>query len=150
MDYKDTLNLPKTGFPMKANLAQKEPETLEKWEQIDIYKKIRQASKGKQKYILHDGPPYANGDIHLGTALNKIIKDIVIKSKNMSGFDSIYVPGWDCHGLPIEHQVDRELGDRRHAMPQVEKTTLLPGLRGEIRRHSAKAIQAARRFRRLG
>ena len=121
MDYKDTLNLPKTAFPMKANLAKKEPEMLKAWDQENIYGKIREVSKGRPLYILHDGPPYANGDIHLGTALNKIIKDLVIKSKNMSGFDSIFVPGWDCHGLPIEHQVDKELGDRKDTLPHAEK-----------------------------
>ncbi|HPQ43146.1 MAG TPA: isoleucine--tRNA ligase [Syntrophales bacterium] len=124
MDYKDTLNLPKTNFSMKANLAQKEPEMLAQWEKIDIYGKIRSVSAGREKYILHDGPPYANGDIHLGTALNKIIKDIVIKSRNMVGFDCAYVPGWDCHGLPIEHQVDQELGEKQHTMPQAEKRRL--------------------------
>jgi len=121
MDYKKTLNLPQTDFPMKANLAQRESEMLKKWEDMNIYKKIRQMAKGKTPYILHDGPPYANGNIHLGTALNKIIKDIVIKSKNMTGFDGVYVPGWDCHGLPIEHQVDKELGAKKGAMSQVEK-----------------------------
>ena len=110
MDYKDSLNLPKTDFPMRANLSKKEPEMLKMWEEINIYQKIRDVSKGREVYILHDGPPYANGNIHLGTALNKIIKDMVIKAKNMTGFDSIYVPGLDCHGLPIEHQVDKELG----------------------------------------
>ncbi|MBN2397163.1 MAG: isoleucine--tRNA ligase [Deltaproteobacteria bacterium] len=124
MDYKDTLNLPKTDFSMKANLARKEPEQLEKWDQIDIYQKIREVAKGRERYILHDGPPYANGDIHLGTALNKIIKDIVIKAKGMTGFDCVYVPGWDCHGLPIEHQVDQELGDKQYTMPQAEKRRL--------------------------
>jgi len=124
MNYKDTLNLPKTAFPMKANLAKKEPETLRFWEETGIYEKIRESSKGRKTYILHDGPPYANGNIHLGTALNKIIKDIVVKSKNMSGFDSIFVPGWDCHGLPIEHEVDRELGGRAFSMPQAEKRRL--------------------------
>ncbi len=121
MDYKNTLNLPQTDFPMKANLAQREPEMLKKWEETGIYKKIRTMAKGKKPYILHDGPPYANGNIHLGTALNKIIKDIVIKSKNMTGFDGVYVPGWDCHGLPIEHQVDKELGAKKTTMSQVEK-----------------------------
>ena len=144
MDYKDTLNLPKTDFPMKANLAQKEPDFLKKWEEMNIYQAIRQASKGKATYILHDGPPYANGDIHLGTALNKIIKDIVIKSKNMVGFDSVYVPGWDCHGLPIEHQVDKELGDRRHSLPQVEK-------RRYCRAYADKFVSIQREeFKRLG
>lgn len=121
MDYKETLNLPKTDFPMKANLTAKEPEMLARWEEMEIYHKIRAASKGRETYILHDGPPYANGNIHLGTALNKMIKDMVIKAKNMSGFDSIYVPGWDCHGLPIEHQVDKEIGERRHEMSQADK-----------------------------
>jgi isoleucyl-tRNA synthetase len=121
MDYKDTLNLPKTDFPMKANLSRKEPEMLKMWEEMDIYKKIRQTSKGRPAYILHDGPPYANGNIHLGTALNKVIKDIVIKAKNMSGCDSVYVPGWDCHGLPIEHQVGKELGDKQASMSQTDK-----------------------------
>ncbi|MCK9273829.1 MAG: isoleucine--tRNA ligase [Syntrophales bacterium] len=124
MNYKDTLNLPRTGFSMKANLAIKEPEMLGKWESINIYTKIRETLKGRTPFILHDGPPYANGDIHLGTALNKIIKDIVIKSKNMSGFDSVYVPGWDCHGLPIEHQVDQKLGDERFTISQAEKRRL--------------------------
>ena len=121
MDYKDTLNLPKTDFPMKANLTAKEPDMLARWEELKIYHKIREASKGRDVYILHDGPPYANGNIHLGTALNKMIKDMVIKAKNMSGLDSIYVPGWDCHGLPIEHQVDKEMGEKRHDLSQVDK-----------------------------
>ncbi|MEK7243530.1 MAG: class I tRNA ligase family protein, partial [Thermodesulfobacteriota bacterium] len=101
MDYKDTLNLPKTEFPMKANLAKREPEMLDCWDRMRIYERIRADAKGRKPYILHDGPPYANGNIHLGTALNKIIKDILIKSRNMAGRDSVYVPGWDCHGLPI-------------------------------------------------
>ncbi|HOO41379.1 MAG TPA: class I tRNA ligase family protein, partial [Syntrophales bacterium] len=113
MDYKSTLNLPKTDFPMKANLPQKEPEILKLWDDMGIYAKIRETSKDRPAYILHDGPPYANGNIHLGTALNKVIKDIVLKSKNMSGLNCIYVPGWDCHGLPIEHQVDKELGEKK-------------------------------------
>jgi isoleucyl-tRNA synthetase len=121
MDYKETLNLPQTDFPMKANLVRKEPELLRHWEETGLYGKIRENAGGRDVYILHDGPPYANGSIHLGTALNKILKDIVIKSKNMSGFDSVYVPGWDCHGLPIEHQVDKELGDGRKEMTQTEK-----------------------------
>jgi isoleucyl-tRNA synthetase len=124
MDYKETLNLPKTDFPMKANLPRKEPELLGMWETIGLYDKIREALRGNKTYILHDGPPYANGSIHLGTALNKILKDMVVKSKNMSGLNSVYVPGWDCHGLPIEHQVDKEIGDRRHEMPQTEKRRL--------------------------
>jgi len=121
MDYKDTLNLPKTEFPMKANLSRKEPEILKIWENMDIYGKIREVSKGREPYILHDGPPYANGNIHLGTALNKVIKDMVVKAKNMSGSDSVYVPGWDCHGLPIEHQVEKELGSKQSSMSQADK-----------------------------
>jgi len=121
MDYKKSLNLPQTDFPMKANLAQREPEMLKIWEETSIYKKIRKTAKGKKPFILHDGPPYANGNIHLGTALNKILKDIVIKTKNMTGFDGVYVPGWDCHGLPIEHQVDKELGNKKLTMSQADK-----------------------------
>ncbi len=121
MDYKDTLNLPKTDFPMKANLAKREPEMLTRWDGMRIYDRIREDAKGRKPYILHDGPPYANGNIHLGTALNKIIKDILIKAKNMTGRDSVYVPGWDCHGLPIEHQADKELGEKKAAMSQADK-----------------------------
>ena len=121
MDYKESLNLPKTDFPMKANLSQREPEMLARWDDMHIYHRIREVSRGRKPYILHDGPPYANGSIHLGTALNKIIKDILIKAKNMSGRDSIYVPGWDCHGLPIEHQVDKELGEKKARMSQADK-----------------------------
>ncbi|MGA2781418.1 MAG: isoleucine--tRNA ligase [Smithella sp.] len=144
MDYKETLNLPLTDFPMKANLAQREPEMLKKWEEMGIYKKIRETAKGKNPYILHDGPPYANGNIHLGTALNKIIKDIVIKTKNMTGFDGVYVPGWDCHGLPIEHQVDKELGGKKAAMSQVEK-------RRACRVYAEKYVGIQReQFKRLG
>lgn len=111
-DYKATLNLPKTDFPMKAGLPQREPETLKHWGDIDLYALIREQSKGKQKFILHDGPPYANGNIHVGTAMNKILKDIIVKYKTMAGFDSPYVPGWDCHGQPIEHNVEKQLGDK--------------------------------------
>ncbi len=100
-DYKNTLNLPHTGFPMKGNLAQREPEMLKRWEAMDLYGKIREIKKGKPRFILHDGPPYANGDIHIGHAVNKILKDIIVKSRSLSGFDAPYVPGWDCHGLPI-------------------------------------------------
>ena len=121
MDYKESLNLPKTDFPMKANLSKREPEMLARWDGMRIYEMIRETSRGREPYILHDGPPYANGNIHLGTALNKIIKDVLIKAKNMSGRDSVYVPGWDCHGLPIEHQVDKELGDAKAGMSQAAK-----------------------------
>jgi len=110
MDFKNTINLPSTEFPMKASLAQKEPELLKQWESIRLYEKIKAAGKGKPKFILHDGPPYANGHIHIGTALNKILKDIIIKSKTMAGFATTYIPGWDCHGLPIEHNVEKQHG----------------------------------------
>jgi isoleucyl-tRNA synthetase len=144
MDYKDSLNLPKTDFPMKANLAKKEPEMLKLWEEIDIYRKIREVSKGREVYILHDGPPYANGNIHLGTALNKIIKDMVVKSKSMTGFDSVYVPGWDCHGLPIEHQVDKELGGKKNELSQADK-------RRFCRKYAEKFVDIQReQFKRLG
>jgi isoleucyl-tRNA synthetase len=109
-DYKSTLNLPQTDFPMKANLAQREPEMLARWQSLNLYQVIRDSGKGRPKFILHDGPPYANGDIHIGHAVNKILKDIIVKSKNLSGFDAPYVPGWDCHGLPIELNVEKKVG----------------------------------------
>ena len=110
MDYKKTLNLPNTAFPMKGNLAQREPERLKKWNEADLYHKIRQAFAGRPQFILHDGPPYANGEIHIGHAVNKVLKDIIVKSKTLSGFDAPYVPGWDCHGLPIELMVEKKIG----------------------------------------
>ncbi len=144
MDYKQSLNLPQTDFPMKANLAQREPEMLKLWEETGIYKMIRKKLKGAKPFILHDGPPYANGNIHLGTALNKILKDIVIKAKNMSGFDGAYVPGWDCHGLPIEHQVDKELGAKKATMSQADK-------RRACRVYAEKYVGIQReQFKRLG
>ncbi len=109
-DYKATLNLPETAFAMKANLAQREPKMLEHWQKAKLYEQIRKARAGREQFILHDGPPYANGDIHIGHAVNKILKDIIVKSKTLSGFDAPYVPGWDCHGLPIEHQVEKKIG----------------------------------------
>ena len=109
-DYKKTLNLPSTGFPMKGNLAQREPERLKKWTQAELYQQIRKEFAGKPKFILHDGPPYANGEIHIGHAVNKVLKDIIVKSKTLSGFDAPYVPGWDCHGLPIELMVEKKIG----------------------------------------
>jgi isoleucyl-tRNA synthetase len=144
MDYRDTLNLPRTAFPMKANLTQREPEWLAYWDRIGLYQKIRQTSAGRKKFILHDGPPYANGHIHMGTALNKVIKDIIVKSKQMSGYDAPYVPGWDCHGLPIEHQVDKELGARKSSMSQLE-------IRRRCRAYAEKFIDIQRQeFKRLG
>jgi len=116
MDYKATLNLPKTDFPMKANLPQREPELLIWWERERLYEAIQQAGQGRPRYVLHDGPPYANGRIHIGHALNKILKDIIVKSKTMAGFHVPYVPGWDCHGLPIEHQVLKDLGEKKKTL----------------------------------
>ena len=144
MDYKETLNLPKTSFPMKANLVKKEPEILKRWEEIKLYRLIREKSKGKPKFILHDGPPYANGHIHMGTAFNKILKDIIVKSKQMAGFDAPYVPGWDCHGLPIEHNVDKELGEKKDKMSVVE-------IRKYCREYARKFVNIQRdEFKRLG
>ena len=144
MDYKTTLNLPNTPFPMKANLVKREPEILRKWESMDLYKMIRASSTGRKRYMLHDGPPYANGNIHMGTAFNKVLKDIIVKSKQMAGFDAPYVPGWDCHGLPIEHRVDGELGPRKREMSQVE-------IRKFCRQYAEKFIDIQRNeFKRLG
>jgi isoleucyl-tRNA synthetase len=108
--YKDTINLPKTGFPMKGNLAQREPETLKFWQEMKLYQRLRETRAGSERYVLHDGPPYANGDIHLGHAVNKILKDFIVKSHSLDGFDAPYVPGWDCHGLPIELAVEKKIG----------------------------------------
>jgi isoleucyl-tRNA synthetase len=150
MDYKDTLTLPKTAFPMKANLPRLEPELLKRWDEMDIYARIRHAAAQRPRWILHDGPPYANNKIHMGTALNKILKDLVVKSRSMLGFNAVYVPGWDCHGLPIEHQVDKELGldtasgDVRRAMDPGEKIR-------RCREYAAKFIDIQREeFKRLG
>jgi len=111
-DYKNTLNLPDTPFPMRGDLAKREPGWVQQWQEGKLYERIREASRGRPKFVLHDGPPYANGDIHIGHAVNKILKDIVVKSKVLAGFDAPYVPGWDCHGLPIEHQVEKILGKK--------------------------------------
>lgn len=120
IDYKSTVNLPKTDFPMRANLTKREPESVERWDAMDLYGQLRKRSAGKPKFVLHDGPPYANGELHAGTALNKILKDFTVKSKQMAGFDAPYVPGWDCHGLPIEYKVLSELGDEAKSLSQVE------------------------------
>lgn len=120
LDYGKTLNLPQTEFPMRANLPQREPEILKFWEEENIYQKVQDHNKGKEKFILHDGPPYANGDIHLGHTLNKVLKDIIVKFKSMDGFDAPYIPGWDTHGLPIEQQAIKALGINRHAVSAVE------------------------------
>ncbi len=136
-DYKATLNLPNTGFAMKANLAQREPEMLKQWQANNLYQTIRSARAGREQFILHDGPPYANGDIHIGHAVNKILKDIIIKSKTLSGFDSPYVPGWDCHGLPIEHNVEKKIGK---AGDKVDVKTF----RQKCREYAAKQVDGQR------
>src|SRR5256885_4513499 len=119
-EWKDAVNLPRTGSPMKANLPTSEPDTLARWAAMDLYGKIRARRKGAPKFVLHDGPPYANGNIHMGTALNKILKELVVKSRSMAGFDAPYVVGYDCHGLPIELRVDRKLGPKKRDMSAAE------------------------------
>ncbi len=144
MDYKNTLNLPSTKFPMKAKLAKREVEQLKSWEKDGLYKKIRTVSKDREQFILHDGPPYANGNIHMGTALNKILKDIIVRSRQMSGFNAEYVPGWDCHGLPIEHNVDKKLGKKKKEKTRTE-------IRRLCREYAEKYVDIQRdEFKRLG
>ena len=143
-EYRDTLNLPRTDFPMKANLPQREPELLRRWAEARLYQQIRAARSEAPSFILHDGPPYANGHDHLGTALNKVLKDFVVRSKSMLGFNAAYVPGWDCHGMPIEHQVLRELGPAGQKMSKLE-------IRARCREYARKYIGVQREeFQRLG
>ncbi|MGO9085287.1 MAG: isoleucine--tRNA ligase [Candidatus Sulfotelmatobacter sp.] len=143
-ELKKTINLPKTAFPMKANLPQNEPKMLERWEQMGIYERIRQARKGAPRYILHDGPPYTSGPIHLGTGFNKCLKDFIVKSKTMAGFDAPYVPGWDCHGLPIEIKVDKELGGKKLQMRPID-------VRAACRKYAQKYLDLQRmQFKRIG
>jgi isoleucyl-tRNA synthetase len=144
MDYKTTLNLPKTDFPMKANLRELEPRSIARWRETEIYRLVQERNAGKPAYILHDGPPYANGHIHIGHALNKILKDIIVKYKSLTGHSAPYVPGWDCHGLPIEHQVLKNLGPKKEGMSQEE-------IRKLCREYAEKFIDIQREeFRRLG
>ncbi|MCG8392422.1 MAG: isoleucine--tRNA ligase [Pseudomonadales bacterium] len=143
-DYKATLNLPHTGFPMKAGLSQREPARLKEWQQKQLYQKIREAFAGRPKFILHDGPPYANGDIHIGHAVNKILKDMIIKSRTLAGFDAPYVPGWDCHGLPIELMVEKKVGKAGH---KVDARTF----RKKCREYASKQVNGQKSdFMRLG
>ena len=137
-DYSKTLFLPRTDFPMRAGLPQREPELLARWRELDMYGRLRAAAKGRPKFVLHDGPPYANGPIHIGHALNKILKDVVTRSQQMLGFDSNYVPGWDCHGLPIEWKIEedyRAAGRNKDAVPVVE-------FRGECRAFAERSSPA--------
>ncbi|HEY6146653.1 MAG TPA: class I tRNA ligase family protein, partial [Thermoanaerobaculia bacterium] len=143
-DYKSTLNLPRTDFPMKADLPRREPAKLAAWETMGLEEKIRESRRGRPKFILHDGPPYANGHLHLGTSMNKILKDVVVRSRTMMDFDSPYVPGWDCHGLPIEQKVDKELGPKKREMDAV-------AIRRACREYAQKFIDIQREeFKRLG
>ncbi|MFT5373131.1 MAG: isoleucyl-tRNA synthetase, partial [Lysobacterales bacterium] len=144
MDYKHTINLPSTPFPMKANLANREPEMLKQWEATGLYHRIQAKTQGRPEWILHDGPPYANGDIHIGHAVNKILKDMVVKSRQLAGFHSPYVPGWDCHGLPIEHQVEKKIG-------KVGRKVDAKTFRLKCREYALRQIDIQRRdFKRLG
>ncbi len=143
-DWKDTLNLPRTDFPMKANLPAAEPVAIRRWEDLDLYRRLRDKGRGRTKFVLHDGPPYANGQIHIGHALNKVLKDIIVKSRTMAGYDAPYVPGWDCHGLPIELNVEKELGPAAKDRSPVE-------FRRACRAYAAKFVDAQREdFKRLG
>ena len=143
-EWKDTCNLPRTAFSMKANLQAAEPEAIARWQQIDLYGQLRRARSGAEKFVLHDGPPYANGEIHIGTALNKVLKDLVVKSRSMAGWDAPYVPGWDCHGLPIELKVDRQLGPKKRQMSVAD-------FRRECQAYAAKYVEIMREdFKRLG
>jgi isoleucyl-tRNA synthetase len=144
LDLKSTINLPKTAFPMKADLPKNEPKTLARWEEMRLYERIREARAGAPAYVLHDGPPYANGPIHLGHALNKCLKDFVVKSKNMAGFDAPYIPGWDCHGLPIEIKVDQQLGGKKLQMKPLD-------VRLECRKYAQEYLDIQReQFKRIG
>ena len=144
MDYKATLNLPKTSFPMKAELPAREPPLLARWDAMDLYGQLRQARAGAPRFVLHDGPPYANGDIHIGHALNKVLKDLIVRYKTLRGFDAPYVPGWDCHGMPIEHQLFKELGRTKAQVAQAE-------FRQQARAYAERYVGVQRdQFKRLG
>jgi len=142
--YKDTLNLPDTPFPMRGNLAQREPQMLERWQSSRLYERVREACAGRPKFVLHDGPPYANGEIHIGHAVNKVLKDIIVKSRTLDGYDAPYVPGWDCHGLPIEHQVESRVGKPGQKVSAAE-------FRKACREYARKQVEGQRKdFVRLG
>src|SRR6202161_276669 len=151
-DYSPTLFLPKTGFPMRAGLPQKEPEILARWQSLDLYGRLRAAAKGRPRFVLHDGPPYANGNIHIGTALNKILKDVVTRSQQMLGRDSKYVPGWDCHGLPIEWKIEEEnYRAKGKPKPDFRDSAAMVAFRRECRAYAAHWLDVQREeFKRLG
>src|SRR5678816_706783 len=147
LDLKKTVNLPKTAFSQKANLGQSEPARLKKWKEIGLYDQVIKAREGREKFILHDGPPYANADIHIGTALNKILKDFVVKTRSMMGYDSPYVPGYDCHGLPIETLVEKKLAEKGKNKNDLPVATF----RRIWREHAEHAMDGQTRdFQRLG
>src|SRR5947199_6607181 len=144
-DYSETLFLPKTDFPMRAGLPQREPEILARWQKLDLYARLRAAAAGRPRFVLHDGPPYANGDIHIGHALNKILKDVVTRSQQMLGFDSNYVPGWDCHGLPIEWKIEEEnYRSKNKKKPDLTDPKAMIEFRQECRAYAADGLKAQR------
>src|SRR5215207_10971359 len=151
-DYSETLFLPKTDFPMRAGLPQKEPQLLARWSSIDLYRRLREAARGRPKFILHDGPPYANGNIHIGHALNKILKDVVTRSQQMLGHDSNYVPGWDCHGLPIEWKIEEEnYRAKNKKKPDLSDPAAMIAFRRECRAYAEHWLNVQRdEFKRLG
>src|ERR1700760_4294531 len=151
-DYSETLFLPKTDFPMRAGLPQREPEILKEWNRIGLYERLRENAAGRPKFVLHDGPPYANGNIHIGHALNKILKDVVTRSQQMLGFDAPYVPGWDCHGLPIEWKIEEEnYRSKGKAKPDFSDPAAMIAFRRECRAYAEHWLAVQREeFKRLG
>jgi isoleucyl-tRNA synthetase len=150
-DWSETLFLPKTDFPMRAGLPKREPEFLERWAEIDLYAKLREAGRGRSKFVLHDGPPYANGNIHIGTGMNKVLKDLVVKSQQMLGYESNYVPGWDCHGLPIEWKVEEEYRAKGREKPDFSDRDAMRAFRQECRQFAEHWLDVQREeFKRLG
>ena len=151
-DYSQTLFLPQTEFPMRAGLPQREPEILKRWQTQGLYKRLREKAKGRTKFVLHDGPPYANGNIHIGHALNKILKDVVTRSQQMLGYDSNYVPGWDCHGLPIEWKIEEEnYRSKNKAKPNLSEPDAMVAFRKECRAYAEHWLNVQREeFKRLG
>ena len=139
-DYKSTLNLPDTPFPMRGDLARREPLWVKEWNEKGVYKRLRAVAKGRPRFVLHDGPPYANGDIHIGHAVNKILKDVIVKSKAMAGFDAPYVPGWDCHGMPIEVQIEKKHGKN---LPAGRNAAPVPRLRHRADRQAESSTSSA-------
>ncbi|MFY9991465.1 MAG: class I tRNA ligase family protein, partial [Rhodoplanes sp.] len=151
-DYSKTLFLPKTDFPMRGGLPQREPSILARWEKLGLYRRLREAAHGRDRFILHDGPPYANGHIHIGTALNKVLKDLVTRSQQMLGFDSNYVPGWDCHGLPIEWKIEEEnYRAKGKTKPDLSNPAAMIAFRQECRAYAQHWLNVQRKeFKRLG